>query len=1121
MNAVSLINQLASRDIRLWLEQDQLRYSAPDGAMTPDIIAELRQHKADIVHFLQQSGQQQQLIPPVDHQQPLPVSFAQQRLWFLHQLDPASSAYHIVATLRIDGALDVARLQQACRQIIERHAVLRSVYRQLNGQLQQIITDGGNWQMQQQRCPAEQLDAAIRQLQQQPFDLACELPLRCTLFRLDEHHYRLAFVIHHIAADGWSLGLLVDELTRLYQGQNLPPLAIQYADYAAWQAGEAQQARLAGQLDYWREQLAGAPDLALPLDHARNPLAPASAGVLLRKLDETASSALQAFNRRHDSTLFITMMALYSALLYRYSQQNDFCIGTPVAGRHAGQLEPLIGCFLNLLAIRCEPQPGQSFRDHLATTRQRCRAALANQDAPFEQVVQALGGTRDINITPLFQTLLSVQNTPPPTAQPAGLVIGFVDSDEADAQFDLKLTVQENNNGVQLAFEYKKALFDDRTIERLADAFVRLCRHAIEQPDTALSALPLFAKADLAEVLGLAAGGINDTAAALPDDCLIHHLFADQVQRSPDAIAISDSERTLTYRELDAESSRLAQLLALRNRPGQLVGLCMQRSVSMSIALLGILKAGCAYVPFDPDFPPERLAFMVQDTGIGTLLCDRASMAIASDISGCFMVLEDTDLSAFAASAPAIDLAADALFNVIYTSGSTGQPKGVMVPHRGIANRLLWMQKNYPLDAGDCVLQKTPYSFDVSVWELFWPLLCGSHLHFAGVDDHRDPLRLRQLIIERQVTTMHFVPSMLGAFLATDDIEQCRPLRQVFCSGEALQRSQAERFLQRLPDCRLHNLYGPTEASIDVSFHHCQAGETTPSVPIGRPIDNTQLHVLDPFMNPVPAGVAGELYIGGINLARGYLNREALTEQCFVANPFAALGHPSPRLYKSGDLVRQAANGELLYLGRLDHQVKLRGLRIELGEIENALARQPQIRECVVATRDNNGDSRLVAWYLADAELAPDTLAGELARHLPAYMVPAAFVRVAAWPLSPNGKINRNKLPEPDWASLNRRPWVAPSSDTEKQLAAIWQQVLGVDNIGANDNFFELGGHSLTAVQALGLARQQFGTELPLRQVFDQPTIAAIAALLDQARLEQQVFVTDETAGEDDDSFIL
>ena len=1128
MNAVTLINRLAEQDIRLWLDDGRLRYSAPDGAMTDEVIAELRENKEALVQFLSQSARNQDVIQPVDHTVAQPASFAQQRLWFVHQLDPGNNAYHIHATLRIKGRPDTALLEKACRKIIQRHAILRSRYEQKAGKLVQIIEPDVDWQLATTDSDEDTACQAIARQLHQPFDLSYTPPLRCTLFRLADDDYLFSFTVHHIAADGWSLGLFIRELVMLYKAYSqqqpspLPDLPLQYVDYAVWQNSENHQQRLQQQLHYWQQQLAGTPNLELPLKAARSLNTPADAAIIEQHLDKTLSGQLLDSCQKNDVTLFMLMMALFSTLLHRYSRQTDFCIGTPIAGRSSSRLESMIGCFLNVLAIRCEPASESTFSEYLQTIKTRSSEAFANQDVPFEQVVQALDLPRDPSLTPLFQVMLSIQNTPSVEDKLPGLDISPYQATTPAAQFDLKLTVQEQENGIALAFEYKTALFEADTIAAMNKHLTALCRSVCQTPDAPLHKLNLFGSQPLDEILGLRPGGFNDTAATLPDNLLLHQLFAEQADKTPDALAVSDEKQALTYRVLDEQSSQLANwLIAQGHQPGELIGVCLYRSIHMSVALLGILKTGCAWVPFDPDFPTERLRFMAEDTHTPLLICDAQSRAVAESVSEHILCMADMPHKAMDKSRPAITVADDALFNVIYTSGSTGTPKGVMVPHRGIANRLLWMQKHYPLAAHNTVLQKTPYSFDVSVWELFWPLICGSHYHFAEPDSHKDPARLRDLIIEKNIHTLHFVPSMLGSFLATAGVEQCQSLRQVFCSGEALQNQHVQDFYRRLSQARLHNLYGPTEAAIDVSWHDCKAHEQQPSVPIGRPIANTQLHVLDEHLNPVPDGIAGELYIGGVNLARGYLNREQLTADTFINNPFARNSHPSPRLYKTGDLVRMNRQGELLYLGRLDHQVKLRGLRIELGEIEAALQSDSRIRDVVVCAWQNGGDAHLAAYYLADEAIASDHLRQHLARRLPTYMVPAAFIHMPEWPLSPNGKISRNRLPRPDWNTINRKPYVAPQSDTEKQLVAIWQGVLGVEKIGIHDNFFELGGHSLSATQALAEARQQFAVELPLRQIFENPTIAAIAALIDEALLEQQVFAEDEADNDDSESFIL
>ena len=1126
---VSLMGRLASQDIRLWLEEGNLRYSAPEGAMTPALVDELRRHKTDIVAFLQQSEATQQVtLPLADRSQPMAVSAAQQRLWFLHQLEPDNTAYHIHASLDVSGELNLECLNRALTEIVKRHEILHTFYQQVRGELIQQVAEPYAVALQAEAIDEAALPAAVNAELHHRFDLASPEVFRARLWQLAPARYVLGFTVHHIAADGWSLGTLVGELVSLYQAFSsqqqaaLPALSVQYADYALWQHSDAQQQKREQQLAYWQQQLQGVANIDLPLDHARTALTSADGASHELLLNSETRAKLLQFGQQHNATLFMVLMAAYATLLHRYNHQQDFCIGTPVAGRSLSQLEPLIGCFLNLLAIRCEPEAELSFTDFLAQVRETSTQAFANQDIPFEQIVNRIVKDRDLSVSPIFQTMLSVQNAPLAQATAvAGLDIQSYTASEPAAQFDLKLTAQEAGEQLRLHFEYKTALFNRDTIELLAERFQRLLQAVLANPQQKLSEIPLFAS-NATELLGLEPGGVNDTAVALPEHLLIHRLFEQQVMLTPEAEAVSDASRSLSYQALNEEANRLASLLITAGvQPGQLVGVCMERSVWMSISLLAVLKAGCAYVPFDPSFPEDRLAFMAEDTNISRLLVDRASNDKVAMFCGCSWVVEDLDISQQSTANPNISQANSSLFNVIYTSGSTGKPKGVMVPHQGIANRLLWMQKQYPLTAADKVLQKTPYSFDVSVWELFWPLICGSRYHFAAPEGHKDPAYLRDLIQQQQITTLHFVPSMLATFLNTADIEACSSVRQVFCSGEALQLEHEQGFLTRLPRAKLHNLYGPTEASIDVSYFTCSGQHGYPSVPIGKPIDNIQLHVLDAAQNPLPAGIAGELYIGGIGLAEGYLNRAELTANAFIANPFA--GHPSQRLYRTGDLVRQSADGNILYLGRIDHQVKIRGNRIELGEIETALLRHPLVREAVVVAREFNHDKRLVSYLVAQGE-APDAdaLRRFLSDQLPAYMLPASFMLLDALPLTASGKVNRQRLPEPDWQALSDQPYVEPQTPTQQTLAAIWSEVLGIEKIGIHDNFFQLGGHSLTATQALARAQEAFTVEVPLREVFERPTIAAIAELIDQALLEQQVFAGEASEDEEDqDSFIL
>ncbi|NRB37046.1 MAG: amino acid adenylation domain-containing protein [Pseudomonadales bacterium] len=1140
MNIISLISELAQQDIRLWLDDGNLAYSAPDGAMTPDVIAKLREHKPAIIEFLKQSEQQQTVSFDKairgDQNQGYTVSAAQQRLWFLQQLEPENSAYHIHAALSLKGPLDIASLNQACSTIIQRHEILRTHYQQEDGILKQFIQAPEAIVLQAQACDESELQHKIQQHLHQAFDLSANV-FRCQLWQTAHEHFALAFTVHHIAADGWSLGLFVNELMALYQSfcegktATLPALDYQYIDYAHWQNQAPQQQKQNEQLTYWQETLQGCPNLDLPLDHARQLLADGKAGLVDFRLNAEQTSGLKQLAQQHGGTLFMSLLSSYAVLLQRYSQQADFAIGTPIAGRSVSQLEPMIGCFLNVLAIRCEIDESQTFSDFLQQQIKQCKNAFDHQDLPFERIVNELVSNRDLSQSPLFQTMLSLQNTPFNTVSKIhGLEISGIESPDITAQFDLKLTAAEDDDELHCRFEFKQALFNHHTIEHMAEHFKRLVDLLLSNTDNAINSLDLFASDELQQRLQLHEGGDNDTQKPLPENQLLHVLFEQQVEKTPNAIAVSDKNQSLSYQQLNNRANQLAQQCIKQGLSAEsLVGVCSTRSVHMMTALLAVLKSGCAYVPLDPDFPLERLSFMAEDTAINTLLVDENSFSLGQTLAADKLQLITLNDGLFNDAAltenPNINIRNDALFNVIYTSGSTGTPKGVMVPHSGICNRLLWMQNTYPLTSHDKILQKTPYSFDVSVWELFWPIITGSQSYFADAEGHKDPTYLRDIIQSQNITTTHFVPSMLAAFLHTADIEKCSSLRHVFCSGEALQLEHQRRFFERLNNTTLHNLYGPTEASIDVSFYDCQANNDYASVPIGKAIDNTQLHVLDAQLRPLPAGIAGELYIGGTGLAKGYLNQQELTATTFINNPFVDTGHSSEKLYKTGDLVRLSDDGNILYLGRIDHQVKIRGNRIELGEIENTLIHHPDVREAIVtATTSTDGSKQLIAYVLSDTELSTSDLQQTINSKLPAYMQPAAFIQLDAWPLTPSGKINRNKLPQPDWQQLNAQAYIAPETETQKQLAQIWAEVLQLERVGIEDNFFHIGGHSLTATQALAKAQELFLVEVPLREIFENPTISHIASLLDEAILQQSVFSDNATDTEDDEdmeTFVL
>lgn len=1117
MSVIEFLTQLAEKDIRLWVEDGKLRFSAAEGAFTEEIKQEVVNRKTELIEFLSQAKKaHQEQIPPIHRDQPLALSFAQQRLWFLNQLEPDNPSYNMPAAIRIRGKLNLDVLKKTFSEIICRHEILRTTYREYNETPLQIIPPANDWPLEIETitAPADSTETVLlRSLAQieasKVFNLEQGPIMRTRLHQIGSDDYLLLITVHHIASDGWSMGILVGEVIALYKAfcenplanSPLPAPAIQYADYAAWQLSQLSGEKLERQLGYWKQQLQAVPILQLPSDYRRGATLGNQGGCINFTLNQSLTQALKALSKQQDATLFMTLLAAFSTLLHRFSQQDDFAIGIPVANRSHSSLDTLVGCFVNTLALRADLSDKPSFLELLARIKTTSKAGFDHQDIPFEQIVDELNLSRDMSHTPVFQVMFTLQNAPiDQQVHLPGLNLELVEFETGTAQFELKLAISENASALDAAIEYNSELFNAETIERMIRYFQILLEHISRKPEQSIAHIPLIAEDEKAQLLSTKDDSWNATEVNYPDCDALHLLFEQQVTRSPETTAVSYNGSRLCYRELNIQANKLAHhLRSLGVGPDSLVGVCMERSLDMSIALLAILKAGGAYVPFDPTFPADRLSFMLSDTQ-AQLMLSQSHLKEQLPAGKVRVLFVDKDIDSWSQQAnsnPVNNTKAGNLFNVIYTSGSTGKPKGVMVPHQGIINRLLWMQESYPLDSQDIILQKTPYSFDVSVWELFWPLLSGARIEFAKAEGHKDPDYLQQIIQDKGITTLHFVPSMLGIFLQTEGASHCTSIKRVFCSGEALQLGHEQRFFKQLGWAELHNLYGPTEASVDVSYFACQSHSQYRSVPIGKPVANTQLLILDENLQPVPIGIAGELYIGGVQLARGYLNREELSAATFIDNPFHASGHPSPRLYKSGDLARYLPDGNIDYIGRADFQVKIRGLRIELGEIETILHQHPEVKETLVITHQQGPDNVLiVAYIVAQTEnQTPSTedLRQHLRQHLPEYMLPNAFVVLNEIPLSANGKANRKALPAPELEESLSTEYLAPRNTFEQQLADIWSEVLNIEKVGVNDNFFELGGHSLLATRVASRIRKQFDIELKLRELFECTTVAALA----------------------------
>ena len=1056
-----------------------------------------------VLHVLAQAlevapAQEPLPILPVARDGELPLSFAQQRLWFLTQLEGMSETYHIPLALRLHGRLDRQALQHSLDALYARHESLRSrfITREDRPQVQILPANGLPLAFHDLRRHPAQADTLCRQAATQPFDLTQGPLVRAALIRLADEEHLFLLTCHHIISDGWSTGILLRDLGALYgalrrgDADPLPPLTLQYADYAAWQRRYLTPERLAAQAQYWRETLSDAPALlTLPTDRPRPTVQSFSGGEVPIAIDAELTQALRQFSRQHGGTLFMTVLAAWSLVLARMAGQQELVIGTPEANRGRLETESLVGFFVSTLALRIDLRDDPDLPTLIARIRHTVLTAQENRDLPFEQVVELVNPPRHLGYTPLFQVMLAWQDGSVRDIPLPGLQAELAGLEYSAAKFDLTLDLADTGEGISGTLNFATALFDRATAERYGVYLVQALRAMTLNSPRSVSHIDLLPPAEREHLLH----GWNRTERDYPLDQTLAALFEQQVRRTPHATALVSGTESLSYAQLNARANRLAHALIARGvGPDSRVAVCAERGLNMVTALFGILKAGGAYVPLDPAYPGERLQYILQDADPVLLLADAAGRAALGEPATPQLALEAALPDTLSAENPERRAQASHLAYVIYTSGSTGKPKGAMNEHRGVVNRLVWMQEAYGLTAADTVLQKTPFGFDVSVWEFFWPLMVGARLVMAKPEGHKDPDYLSRAIEQYGVTTLHFVPSMLQSFLADGQAAtRCGQVVRVMCSGEALPAALVAEFYRRLPQAELHNLYGPTEAAVDVTAWHCSREAERVSVPIGRPIANTRIYLLDERGQPVPLGAVGELYIGGVQVARGYLNRPELTAERFLSDPFA----PGGRMYRTGDVARYLANGDIEYLGRNDQQVKIRGFRIECGEIEAALATHPAVREAVVDARAVGDDKRLVAWVVPAADVAEETLAGALRQHvsaaLPDYMVPSAWVVVAALPLSPNGKLDRRALPEPQGAQ-SQAAYEAPQGEHETLLAAIWRELLNVERVGRHDNFFELGGHSLLAVKLMAQLRRA-GWGANVQTLFSTPTLSALA----------------------------
>jgi len=1104
-----------------------------------------------------------------------PASFAQQRLWFLDQLFPGTSLYNVPTAIRLTGVLDLAALAESFNEIVRRHEVLRTTFGMVEGQPVQLIAPHLRVSLpliDLQQLPVSEREAAAQKLivqeMQQPFKLAQGPLLRLMLLKLSETEHVLAIALHHIIFDEWSIALLIRELGLLYTAfragkpSPLPELSIQYADFAHWQREWLQGEVRSSQLSYWRSQLQNLSVLEIESNRPRPQEQSYRGATQLLELPKDLTAALLALSQQEGVTLFMTLLAAFQTLLYRYTGQTDIAVGSPIANRNRRELEELIGFFANSLVLRTDLSGNPTFRELLGRVRQVAVGAYAHQDLPFEKLVEELHPERNLSRNPLFQVVFALQNAPMEQLALPELTLSPFKVETTTTRFDLEFYLWEcsenfrnlwgdgwqQSEGLRGILVYNTDLFEPSAIARMLQHFQTLLTGAVANPGTHLADLPLLSAAEQHQLLA----EWNQTRCNYPDRLCIHQLFETQVAQSPNAVAVRFGERQFTYQELSSGSNQLANYLRkLGVGLETLVGICMEPSPAMVASLLGILKAGGAYVPLDPTYPPERLQFMLEDAQVSVLLTQRDFGLPILDfrldttdqdsetkeankppnliqnhlIQNPKVVCLEKDWEAIAQESEqnlTNQTTVDSLAYVVYTSGSTGTPKGVAVTHRAV-NRLACNTNYITFEPGDKVAQCSNISFDAATFEIWGALLNGAQL--VGIDREvtLSPQDFAQEIQQQEISVL-FLTTALFNQMAREVPSAFGSLRYLLFGGEAVDVRWVQAVLKHGAPEHLLHVYGPTENTTFTSWYEVQdVPEAATSIPIGRAIANTQIYLLDTHLKPVPIGVTGEIYIGGDGLARGYLNRPELTAQRFIPNPFTKAEvrsmkdetenslhtssftlHPSERLYKTGDLARYLADGNLEFVGRSDDQVKLRGFRIELGEIETVLNQHPAVRECVVMVRENVagvlGDRGLVAYIVPNPEqnLTSSNLRSFLKTKLPNYMLPAAFVVLKALPLTANGKVDRQVLPPPDVARIGlgeiNQP---PRTSVEADLAQIWAEILGVEQVGISDDFFQLGGHSLLATQLVSRIRDRFGVQVPLRRVFETPSIEGLAQYIE------------------------
>ncbi|KZN60469.1 non-ribosomal peptide synthetase, partial [Pseudoalteromonas luteoviolacea] len=1055
-------------------------------------------------------------IEPVNQDTDLVLSYGQQRLWLLDKIEQGSAHYNMPIALKLTGKLDKRALNDALSEILNRHEILRTQYRENEGVSYQVVCQAAPFELNIIDLSSEviethreqQLEERIRRQRTTPFDLANDLMLRAELVKLSEQKHYVLLTMHHIAADGWSLKLLTDELSQLYDafvnGNSSPlvKLPIQYKDYAAWQQKSLAESELQTSLNYWQEKLLGIPMVhQLPTDHARPAVPDMNGRVLKTSIDKGLSNSLNALAKEQNVTLFMLLHAAFTCLLNKYSGESDIVLGSPIANRDMQEVESLVGFFINTLVLRSQVERSDTFVQHLQKSKDCLLEAYEHQHVPFEMLVQSLDIARSTSHSPIFQIMIVMQNYQQATLDLTDLTLSVVESSEQQAKFDLTLFITETDNNIELNWEYAQALFEPETVARLSSHFINLLTSIVAQQNTAIADLKVLSEQDKQALIY----DWNDTVAPYPKGACMHQLFEQQAQKTPDNVAVVFEGNSITYRELEARANQIAHYLKAQVcESQQFIGVCLERSINMVAGLLGVLKSGFAYIPLDPEYPSNRIGKILEKSETKFVLTDDSSLD-KHDFENPLNV-EQAYCSNMPSTPLSLVLNAKDTAYVIFTSGSTGEPKGVVISHESAVNLLTLVNRRFEINEHDTVLCITSIGFDLSVYDIFGSIATGAKLVVSKADDALEPRRLIKLLQENQVTYWDSVPStlkMLIDYLDTVASDVVSPhLRLAFLSGDWIPTSLPDQVNNYFPKLQVISLGGATEGTVWSNYYPItQPMSHRKSVPYGKPLDNNRFYVLDEHLNPVPPGCVGDLFIGGVGVAQGYLNDEMKTSAAFMPDPFYE--HERANMYKTGDrgrIMLEAGGklGNMEFLGRIDNQVKIRGFRVELGEVESCLQSHDAIKLALAVVIPES--MQIYAYVISEENKQVDTqeLLSLCSISLADYMVPAGVMQIEKLPLSNNGKVDRKALPKPVLVDSKNNIVIHPRTDTEKQLSEIWSNLLGIAQVSVQASFFDIGGQSLLATRLASQILVEFGVEVAIRSLFQNDTIEKQAKLIEQ-----------------------